>query len=159
MTETTAATSIRHRIEVAVPVDRAFAIFTEQWDRIKPRDHNPGEAPVVESVFEPQVGGAVYDRLADGTEVRWSRVLAFDPPNRFVISWDLDPRWQLETDPTRSSEVEVSFTALDGSRTLVELEHRELDRHGVGWEGISHGVDGADGWPLYLRRFAEVVSA
>ncbi|MBO0812170.1 MAG: SRPBCC family protein [Microlunatus sp.] len=154
MTETTAATSIRHRIEIGVPIDRAFAIFHQQWDRIKPHEHNPVSSPIVESVFEPRAGGYLYDRLEDGTENRWSRVLEFEPPNRFLISWDISPRWQLENDHDRCSEVEVTFTRLDADRTLVELEHRNLDRHGDGWEALRDGVTGSDGWPLYLRRFA-----
>lgn len=154
MTETTTGTTIRHQIEIDLPIDRAFAAFHEQWDKIKPHEHNPHSSPIVESVFEPRVGGHLYDRFADGTESRWSRVLDFEPPHRFVISWDLSPQWQLETDPARCSEVEVRFTAIDGDHTRVDLEHRNLDRHGEGWEGVRNGVDAADGWPLYLQRFA-----
>jgi hypothetical protein len=36
----------------------------------------------------------------------------------------------------------------------VELEHRNLDRHGPGWEGVKDGVDDDAGWPLYLDRYA-----
>ncbi|QGN31902.1 SRPBCC family protein [Microlunatus sp. Gsoil 973] len=154
MTETAAPTAIRHEIEIGVPIDHAFAVFHEQWDKIKPHDHNPQASPVVESVFEPRVGGHLYDRLEDGSESRWSRVLVFEPPHRFVISWDIDPNWRIETDPDQCSEIEVTFTSLDASRTRVELEHRNLDRHGEGWENLREGVSGADGWPLYLQRFA-----
>lgn len=154
MTETTTGTTIRHQIEIDLPIDRAFAAFHEQWDKIKPHEHNPHSSPIVESVFEPRVGGHLYDRFADGTESRWSRVLDFEPPHRFVISWDLSPQWQLESDPARCSEVEVRFTAIDGDHTRVDLEHRNLGRHGEGWEGVRNGVDAADGWPLYLQRFA-----
>lgn len=154
MTETTATTVIRHQIEIGVPIDRAFAIFHEQWDKIKPHEHNPHSSPVTESVFEPKAGGYLYDRFEDGTESRWSRVLEFEPPNRFVITWDINPQWQIEADHAKCSEVEVTFTALDGTRTLVELEHRNLDRHGDGWEGVRDGVDASDGWPLYLQRYA-----
>ncbi len=53
----------------------------------------------------------------------------------------------------------MRFTAETSERTRVELEHRNLDRHGDGWEGLREGVDSGDGWPLYLRRFADVVAA
>jgi hypothetical protein len=36
----------------------------------------------------------------------------------------------------------------------VELEHRNLDRHGAGWESVRDGVDNEAGWPLYLQRYA-----
>jgi uncharacterized protein YndB with AHSA1/START domain len=101
----------------------------------------------------------VYDRGVDGSECGWARVLAYEPPDRVVISWDISPHWQIETDPERTSEVEVRFTAETPDRTRVELEHRNLDRHGDGWEGLRQGVDSGDGWPLYLRRFADVVAA
>jgi uncharacterized protein YndB with AHSA1/START domain len=154
MTETTATAAIRHQIEIAVPIDHAFTIFHEQWDKIKPHDHNPQTSAVVESVFEPRVGGFLYDRLEDGTESRWSRVLAFEPPNRFVITWDISPQWQIETDHDRCSEIEVTFTPLGDNRTRVDLEHRHLNRHGDGWENLRSGVSGSGGWPLYLQRFA-----
>ena len=85
-------------------------------------------------VFEPRVGGHVYDRGVDGSECRWARVLAYEPPNRVVISWDINTQWQLETDLEKTSEVEVRFVAEAPDRTRVELEHRNLDRHGEGWE-------------------------
>ena len=86
------------------------------------------------------------------------RVLAYEPPYRVVISWDIGPYWQIETDQDKTSEVEVRFIAESPQRTKVELEHRNLDRHGEGWEGVREGVDGDEGWPLYLRRYAELFS-
>ena len=159
MSTTTTETAVRHQVEVDVPVDRAFAIFTEQFDKIKPRDHNLLGSPIAESVFEPRVGGRVYDRGEDGSVCAWARVLAFDPPSRFVISWDISPQWQIETDPEHCSEVEVTFTAVDDGRTRVELEHRNLDHHGAGWQNERAGVSGEGGWPLYLQRFADATRA
>ena len=91
-------------------------------------------------MFEPQVGGHIYDRGEDGSECRWARVLAYEPPDRVVFSWDISPQWQLETDPDNTSEVEVRFIAETPERTRVELEHRHLDRHGPGWPAVSDGV-------------------
>jgi uncharacterized protein YndB with AHSA1/START domain len=105
-------------------------------------------------VFEPRVGGHIDDRGADGSECRWARVLAYEPPDRLVFSWDISPRWSIETDPDRTSEVEVRFVAQTPTRTRVELEHRLIERHGPGWEAVLDGVDGDQGWPLYLARYA-----
>ena len=158
MSTQAAETSIRTSVVVEVPIDRAFRVFTEDFDRIKPRDHNMLEVDIAESVFEPRAGGRVYDRGIDGSECQWARVVAYEPPDRIVFSWDISPRWQIETDLEKASEVELRFTAQGSERTLVELEHRHLDRHGDGWEGMRAGVEGGEGWPLYLKRYAEVVS-
>jgi uncharacterized protein YndB with AHSA1/START domain len=86
-------------------------------------------------------------------------VLVYDPHDRFVFSWDLSPAWKVETDPSRTSEVEVTFTALTEDRTRVELTHRHLDRHGDGWTGVRDGVSTGEGWPLYLGRYADLITA
>jgi uncharacterized protein YndB with AHSA1/START domain len=148
-------TSVRNSIVVEAPIERAFSVFTEGFGTFKPPEHNILTVEIAETVFEPRVGGHLYDRGVDGSECRWARVLAYEPPNRVVISWDISPQWQLETDPEKTSEVEVRFFSETPDRTRLELEHRNLERHGEGWEGVRDGVAGDEGWPLYLQRFAE----
>ena len=151
------ATSIHMAIVVNAPIERAFRVFTEDFDRVKPREHNMLEVDIAETVFEPRVGGRVFDRGVDGSECQWARVLAFEPPNRVVFSWEINPRWQIESDPERTSEVEVRFVAESDDRTRVELEHRNLDRHGEGWELERDAVASDGGWPLYLQRFGDLI--
>lgn len=150
-------TSIRQSILVNAPVERAFWIFVEEFDRIKPREHNLLAVDIAETIFEPRAGGHIYDRGVDGSECRWARVLAFEPPHRLLFSWDINPMWQIETDPEHTSEVEVRFRSENPHQTSVELEHRNLDRHGPGWESARDGVNGEGGWPLYLKRYRELV--
>jgi len=159
MTAQAQEASVRTRIVVDAPIARAFSVFTEEFDRIKPREHNMLGVEIAETVFEPREGGRIYDRGVDGSECHWARVLAYEPPNRVVFSWDISPRWQIETDHAKTSEVEVLFIAETPERTRVELEHRNLDRHGEGWESERDGVGSEGGWPLYLRSFAEVLGA
>jgi uncharacterized protein YndB with AHSA1/START domain len=159
MTAPAQATSIRHEVVVEAPIERAFSVFTKGFGSFKPPEHNMLGVDIAETVFELREGGHVYDRGVDGSECRWARVLAYEPPNRVVISWDISPQWQIETDPEKASEVDVRFIAEAPDRTRVELEHRNIDRHGDGWEAVREGVDGDDGWPLYLRRFADVLTA
>ena len=156
MTQTEAAT-VRKQVVVDAPIERAFSVFTGRFGDFKPPEHNMLGAPITETVFEPRVGGGIVDRAADGSECRWARILAFDPPDRVVFSWDISPRWTIETDHARTSEVEVRFYAESPTRTRVELEHRHHDRHGPGWEAITAGVDGPEGWPLYLDRYAALL--
>jgi uncharacterized protein YndB with AHSA1/START domain len=154
-----ADTSVRTSIVVDAPIERAFSVFTEEFGSFKPPEHNLLEVEIAETVFEPREGGHVYDRGVDGSECRWARVLAFEPPTRVVISWDISPQWQIETELEKTSEVEVRFVAESADRTRVQLEHRYLERHGEGWEGVRDGVAGGEGWPLYLQRFAGLAIA
>src|SRR3989337_2883288 len=149
--------SVHLQIVVDAPIERAFQVFTEEFDRIKPREHNLLRVEIAETIFEPRVGGHVYDRGVDGSECRWARVLTYEPPHRVVISWDISPLWQIETNLERTSEVEIRFIAESPDRTRVELEHRHLDRHGEGWEGERDGVGNEGGWPLYLQRFGDLL--
>jgi len=158
MTTKAEQTSIRTDVVVEAPLERAFRVFSEQFDKIKPRDHNLLDVDIAESVFEPRAGGRVYDRGVDGSECQWARVVAYEPPERIVFTWDISPRWQIEADLSKASEVEIRFIAESSERTRVELEHRHLDRHGEGWQGLGEGVAGDQGWPLYLRRFTEEVA-
>ncbi len=158
MTTEAQSKSVLTHVTVEAPLERAFRVFVEQFDKIKPREHNMLAADVAETVLEPRVGGRVYDRGVDGSECQWGEVLAFEPPDRLHFSWLIGVTWQPETDRSRASEVEVRFTAEGPERTRVELEHRHLDRHGDGWEGMRAGVDAEDGWPLYLRRYADLVT-
>jgi uncharacterized protein YndB with AHSA1/START domain len=158
MSDQSAATSIRHSVVVTATIESAFRVFTADFGRFKPPEHNLLGAEIAETVFEPRVGGHLYDRGVDGSECRWARVLAYEPPHRVVISWDIGPTWQIETDPEKTSEVEVRFIAEAAERTRVELEHRHLDRHGEGWQGLREGVDGGQGWPLYLQGFSALLT-
>ena len=155
----TAQAIVRKQILVDAPLDRAFSVFTERFGDIKPPEHNLLGAPIVTTTFEPRVGGHIYDRAEDGSECRWARILVYEPPTRVVFSWDIGPTWQLETDLENASEVEVRFVADGPTRTRVELEHRNIDRHGPGWDAVSDGVDGDQGWPLYLQRYAALLRA
>ena len=150
-------TVVRRQVIVDAPQSAAFDAFTRRFGEFKPPEHNLLGAPIAETVFEPHVGGNIYDRATDGTECRWARILAYDPPDRVVFSWDISPRWQIETDPSCASEVEVRFIAESPERTRLELEHRNLERHGPGWQAVRDGVDGDAGWPLYLTQYADLL--
>jgi uncharacterized protein YndB with AHSA1/START domain len=149
--------TIRHHVVVNAPIERAFTVFTDRFGDLKPPEHNLLAVAIAETVFEPRVGGHIYDRGIDGSECRWARVLVYEPPARVVFTWDIGPTWQLETEPRKTSEVEVRFTAESAERTRVDLEHRHLDRHGTGWRVVADGVDGDAGWPLYLQRYHDLI--
>jgi len=144
MTRDIQATSVHMQVVVEAPADRAFAVFTEGIGTWFPPEYNLLAVPIAERVFEPHVGGRVYDRGVDGSECQWARVLVYERPHRVVISWDISPRWQIEADRMKTSEVEV---------------HRHLERHGDGWERERDELGAEGGWPGCLGRFAERLKA
>jgi uncharacterized protein YndB with AHSA1/START domain len=154
VSEQRVADEVRLAIDVAVPLDHAFRVFTEQFDSIKPREHNLLGVDIAETVLEAKPGGAVYDRGIDGTVCVWGRVLNVEPPHRLVFAWLISPQWHIEEQEDRASEVEVRFSAIDDGNTRVELRHHGLARHGAGWESAADGLE--EGWPLYLNRFQQL---
>ena len=156
MTMQTAEASVRTSILVEAPADRAFTVFTDGIGTWWSPDHHLLQGELAEMVFEPYVGGHIIDRAVDGRECRWARVLAYEPPTRVVFSWDINLQWELESDPAKTSEVEVTFTPEGPGRTLVELEHRKIDRHGDGWERMRAAVGSENGWNL--QGFADAAA-
>jgi uncharacterized protein YndB with AHSA1/START domain len=154
MTTHTATTSVSTETDVDAPIERVFDVFTAGigtwWDP----DKHLLEGPLAEMEFQPWVGGNIIDRGVDGSECRWSRVLAYQRPTRVCFSWDINLHWQIETDPDKTSEVDITFTAEGADRTHVVLTHRHLDRHGDGWEAMRDAV--GSGWSL--TDFAEVAT-
>ncbi len=152
MSTTTETTSVSIAVDVQAPIERAFHVFTAGigtwWDT----DKHILDAPLAEMIFEPRVGGHIIDRGVDGSECRWARVLAFDPPHGVCFSWDINTSWHIETDPAKTSEIEITFTETSPASTRVVLTHRHLDRHGEGWQAMRDAV--SSGWTL--TRFAQV---
>lgn len=147
-------TSVATELTVEAPIERAFDVFVNQMASWWPPDHHLLEGELAAMIVEPRVGGRIFDRGADGRECCWAHVLAYEPPHRFAFSWDITSDWKVETDPARASEVEVRFVAQGPGRTRVELEHRELQRHGDGWEGMRDAVGSPRGWASGLQAFA-----
>jgi len=147
-------TPVRTSIVVDAPLERAFSVFTGEMASWWPADHHILAGELAGMVVEPHAGGRIYDRGVDGSICQWGRVLVYEPPQRFVFSWDISPQWQIQADPARTSEVEVSFVPESPGRTRVELEHRHLERHGEGWEAMRDAVGSPNGWQGGLELFA-----
>lgn len=147
------AAPVRAEVVVDAPIERAFTVFTEGMNEWWPASHHILEAELADMVFEPWAGGGIIDKGIDGSECRWARVLVYEPPERVTFSWDISLNWKHEPDPEATSEVEIRFTAETSTRTRVELEHRNIERHGEGWEKMRDAVGSPDGWNL--EGFAE----
>jgi uncharacterized protein YndB with AHSA1/START domain len=141
-------------IRVKAPVDRAYRVFTQEMDSWWPRTHHIGSSPMKRVVVEPHPQGAIYTDQEDGTICPWGTVLIWDPPHRFVMAWQVNPDWQYEPDLSKCSEVEIRFTPADDGTTLVELEHRDIHRHGGACEKMREAVNADGGWNGLLAMFA-----
>ena len=158
MTPTIAPAPVRKQVEVGAPPDRAFAFFIARMGRWWRKDHSLlGDRVREDVVVEPRVGGRWYERAVDGSECTWGKVLAWNPPGRVVLAWQLDADWRY--DPALITELEIKFVALAGSRTLVVLEHRKLENFGARAEEIRAALDSYDAWHGALERFVELADA
>jgi uncharacterized protein YndB with AHSA1/START domain len=157
MSQQTYAPVIRS-VTVAASQQRAFTVFTEQFGSWWPREYSIGEADMADFVLEPRVGGRWYEVGVDGKECECGRVIAYDPPGRVVIAWQLNGSWQYDPDPDHASEVEVRFVADGPTSTRVEIEHRNFERHGEEAPAVHGGVDDAQGWTYVLDQYAKAVT-
>ena len=153
MTQTVAP--IRKQIIVDVPQERAFRVFTENIDVWWPRDHHIGKAALKEAVLEPRENGRWFERGEDGSECDWGKVLVWEPPRKLVLAWQINGAWQY--DAGFVTELEVRFTPDGAKRTVVDLEHRDLERFG---EGAQHTRDMMDeGWEGSLELYRSAALA
>jgi uncharacterized protein YndB with AHSA1/START domain len=154
MADETAAVPVRKTIIVKASQERAFRVFTEEFDTWWPRTHHIGKSPLKKAIVEGRVGGRCYSEQEDGTECDWGRILVWDPPNRFVLAWQITHEWGYQPDLSQSSEVEIQFSPEADGRTRVDLEHRHLERHGAGASSMRTAVDAPNGWSGLLQLFA-----
>ena len=144
---------VRKQVVVEASADHAFRVFTDGIDRWWPRQHHIGTSPMARAVLEPGVGGRWYAVSQDGSQCDTGRVLVWEPPHRLVLAWQLTADWKF--DPEFVTEVEVTFTPDGPKRTVVVLEHRDLERFGAAAEELRKGVDSAEGWGIIMQNFAD----
>jgi hypothetical protein len=145
---------VRKQIVVAAPAARAFDVFTAGMATWWPMaTHHIGAAEPETVVIEPRVGGRLYERGVDGVESTWGHVQVWEPPTRFVYTWEISA--DFAADPSIRSEVEVRFVEEAPSRTRIELEHRGLEHYGDRGQEMHETFDSDGGWNQLLARFAE----
>ncbi|HEX2216583.1 MAG TPA: SRPBCC family protein [Xanthobacteraceae bacterium] len=147
---------VRRTLTVAAEADKAFKVFTDRMASWWPSTHSIGSAPFKEIILEPRAGGRWFERGTDGAECEWGHVLAFDPPRRLLLAWQLGADWKY--DPNLITEVEITFTPVGETETRVELEHRNLERYGEATQRVREAVGGDRGWATVLACFAEAAS-
>ena len=158
MTSTPTIPPLTGTITVDVPMEQAFRVFTDAFGSWWPAEYHIGQADMAAAILEPRAGGRWYERGVDGSECDWGRVLAWEPPHRLVVTWQINGEWQYDPDPEHASEIEVRFTADGPDRTQVELEHRFLERL-VGGQALRDGIGQGGGWSSNLERFARAAAS
>jgi uncharacterized protein YndB with AHSA1/START domain len=143
---------VRRSVVVKADVERSFTAFTTRIGKWWPRTHSIASTPLADVIVEPRVGGRWYERSSDGAECEWGKVLAWDPPGRLILAWQLDSDWKYN--PALVLEVEVTFTALEPGVTRVDLEHRNLERYGDRAVEVSEKIGSERGWLGILKSFA-----
>lgn len=150
-----APAAIRKTIEVRAPIERTFEVFASRMGEWWHKEHSIArETTQADVVIEPRAGGRWYEVGADGSEHLWGRVLAYEPPRRLLLAWQLTREFQY--DPNFETTVEVRFEERDGL-TIVEFEHRDLERMGADAVELLEGMDG--GWAMLLGLFKDQVES
>jgi uncharacterized protein YndB with AHSA1/START domain len=143
--------TIHKEVFVNTSPERAFKVFAEQFNTWWPASHHIGASELDRVIIEPKAGGRWYEIGTDGAETMWGKVLAYEPPSRLLLTWQISAQWAYQQDLV--TEVEVTFLP-QNSGTLVTLEHRNLDRYGAAAETHKAGLDGEGGWGALMQMFA-----
>jgi len=137
-------------VDVKASAARAFELFVRNMGAWWPRGKTPAGSPHVELVVEPRENGRWFERDADGRETQCGKVLAWEPPRRLLLCWQLDHNFRFDAD--LRLEVEIVFEDLPGGGARVSLEHRDLEQLGAEAETFAGKV--RSGWPERMRNFA-----
>lgn len=157
MTPNATELTVRKSVTVEASQDHAFRVFTEQIGSWWPlENYSIGSAEADTAILEPRAGGRWYERGVDGSECDWGRVVAYEPPERLVLSWQISAEWRF--DPQLDTEVEVRFVAEGDGRTRVELEHRGLESYGDQAQRMSEIFGSPQGWGTILEGYARAAS-
>jgi uncharacterized protein YndB with AHSA1/START domain len=148
---------VRKSIRVNANAARAFDAFANNITRWWPPSHTILKAPLKETIIEPFAKGRWYQVGEDGSECDTGYVMAWEPPHRLLLAWQLNPDWQF--DPNLITEVEVKFIAEGECATRVELEHRHLERMGAKAETARTAIDSPNGWSAILEAYRQVAEA
>jgi uncharacterized protein YndB with AHSA1/START domain len=146
---------------VTVPVgpEPAFDLFVGELASWWPHEYSWSQEVLEGIGIEPREGGLCSEWGPHGFRCDWGRVLAWDPPRRLLIAWQISPRREPEPNPAKASEVEIRFGGDGDGRTIVELEHRAFDRHGDDGGEYAEMLGAPQGWPYILDRFAATCAA
>jgi uncharacterized protein YndB with AHSA1/START domain len=151
--------AVQRSITVAAPAQKAFEVFAGSIGTWWPRQYSIGETALADAVIEPHSGGRWYERGTDGSECNWGQVLAYEPPDRLLLTWQIGADWKYDPDPAHGSEIEVRFLPEGPDHTRVEVNHRHFERHGNGAADVHKAMDDEQGWNFVLASYGKIFSS
>ena len=157
-TQRIAPAPIRRSLRVRASQEKAFDTFVGGMGGWWLKTHSLLGSPQTDVVIEPRTGGKWYEVGEDGSEQTWGKVLGWERPGRVLLAWQLNGEWTYDED--FETTVEVRFTP-DGDHTIVDFEHRDLERFGDKAEAVrgdyETGMDG--GWGHLLAFYQQAAEA
>ncbi len=93
-----------------------------------PRGHTMSGDTDVQIVFEPHVGGRIFERTLSGVEHDWGEVLTWDPPGR------LRYLWHVFFDRSEATTVQVDFAPIGETETAVTITQTGFEILGAAGE-------------------------
>jgi uncharacterized protein YndB with AHSA1/START domain len=144
---------IEHEIVVETPADYAFELFADQLGEWWPLAFTFSGAQLESAQIESKPGGRWFERTRSGKELSWGEVRAYERGKRLLLAFAIGADRQPAA-PQNASEVEVTFTPVDATRTRLTVEHRDFERHGEHAQQMRDGMDSqSGGWPVILAEF------
>ncbi|WP_240771870.1 metalloregulator ArsR/SmtB family transcription factor [Nocardia sp. CS682] len=144
-------------VTVDVPLEHAFKFFTESFGSWWPTVFHIGQVDMADGVIEPREGGRWFEKGVDGSECDWGRVIAWDPPNKIVLTWQINGMFAFDADPDHASEIEIRFAPEGPDQTKVDVEHRNIERLVQG-QGVYDGINQGGGWQANLDAYAAALA-
>jgi hypothetical protein len=142
---------LRLSYEIDCPVEHAFAVWTKRLSTWWPKGHSAWGDPETVAVLEPWLGGRIFERTPDGTEIDWGVITRWSPPVR------LGYLWHIGRDRDQATDVELTFVDLGNGRTRLDIEH-------AGWERLDAQADAwrnanSNGWDALLPSYVAAAEA
>lgn len=136
---------LRLSYEIDCPAEHAFDVWTQRLSTWWPRDHSASGDPDTVVVLEPRLGGRIFERTPDGTEIDWGEITLWNPPAR------LGYLWHIRRDRSDATDVDLTFVDLGNGRTRLDIVHAGW--HRLGAEGPTWRAANRGGWDGLLPTF------
>ncbi len=142
---------LRLSFDIRCPAEHAFEVWTTRWSSWWPTGHSASGNPDTLVVLEPRLGGRIYERTPEGTEIDWGEITQWSPPRR------LGYLWHISRDRSDATTVELTFVDLGGGVTRLDIVHSGWER--LGAQGPAFREANTSGWSALIPRFVEAAEA